>query len=136
MAEYKKPLPMPYADSKGYWEAAKNHELRVQKCSQCGHLRFPPSACCPKCLSLDHEWAKMSGKGEVYTFTVFHHVYGPEWASEVPYATCIIQLQEGPRILSNIVDCKPGEIYISMPVEVVFDNVTLEITLPKFKRAS
>lgn len=136
MAEYNKPLPLPYADSKGYWEAAKKHELRLQKCSECGRLRFPPSPCCPECLSLNAEWTPVSGKGQVYTFTIFHHVFNPAFKDDVPYATCIIELQEGPRVLSNIVDCRPEEIYIGMPVEAVFEDVTSEITLPKFRRAS
>ena len=75
----------------------------------------------------------MSGRGEVFSFNIMHQVYHPGFAAEVPYAVVVIQLDGGPRLLSNLVDCAPGDIRIGMPVEVVFDDVTAEVTLPKFR---
>lgn len=136
MTQYKKPLPLPYVDSKSYWDAARRHELRVQECNQCHERWFPPSPACPKCLCPDHEWILCSGNGHVYTFVIFHHVYGAEWAQDVPYNTAVVQLDEGPRLFTRLVNCSNEDIQIGLPVEAVFDDVTEEVTLPKFQPAS
>jgi uncharacterized OB-fold protein len=107
----------------------------MQKCQQCGYIRFPASIVCPKCHSLEAEWAKLSGKGRVYSFIIYHQAYHPSYKDDLPYAVAIIQLDEGPRMESNIIGCKMEDIKIDMPVEVVFDDVTDEVTLPKFKPA-
>ena len=131
--EYNKPLPMPYSVSQGFWEAARQHELRLQKCLQCGHLRYPPSPACLGCLSAEAEWAKLSGRGTVYTFTIYRHAFGRQWTDDVPYNVAIIELQEGPRMISNVVGCPLEEIEIGMPVEVVFQGITERFSLPKFR---
>jgi uncharacterized OB-fold protein len=91
---------------------------------------------CPQCGSWDWEWAKSSGRGKLYTWTVVTFPMNPAFADEVPYAVTLIEMEEGPRIVSRIVDVAPEELRKGMPVEVVFDAVTPEVTLPKFKRAS
>ena len=131
--EYKKPLPNIDDTNRPYWEAAKRHELVLQKCQSCGHYRHPAGDTCPNCLSDNLDWVRASGLGTVYTWTVFHQVYHPAFAEDAPYAVVAIELDEGPRMVTNLVDCKIEDIQVGMPVEVVFDDVTEEITLPKFR---
>jgi uncharacterized OB-fold protein len=136
MAEYTRPLPNPTVDTEAYWEGAKRHELLAQKCNQCGQLRFPPGLVCPNCLSTDHTWTQLSGKGEVYTFSLVRAPLRPEFQDAVPYVLGVVQLDEGVRMVTNIVGCPPEDVRIGMRVEVTFDDVTAEITLPKFKPAA
>lgn len=135
MPEYKKPLPILDSDSVLFWEACKRHELLIQQCEECGSYRYPPRPICPNCFSLKARWNTSSGRGEVYTFTVARVPLTPEWAPDVPYVVGVIQLDEGIRIVSNVVGCKPEDITIGMPVDVTFDDVTDTITLPRFKPA-
>lgn len=133
---YPKPLPVVDKDTQPFWEYTRKHELRVQKCLACGKLYYPVSPICPRCLSMEFEWTKLTGKGEVYSFIVVHRRYHPGFASEIPYVVAIIRTEEGIRMLSNVVGCKPEAVRIGMPVEVVFDDVTPEFTLPKFRPVS
>lgn len=130
---YDKPLPVINEDNKPYWEYCKKHELRMQKCSSCGHIRFPVSIICPRCHSLEAEWTKLSGKGKVYSYVIYRMAYHPAYKNDIPYAVAIIELEEGPRMESNVTGCKPDDIKIDMPVEVYFDDVTADVSLPKFK---
>lgn len=132
---YSKPLPVTDEDTQPFWDYCKQHELRVQKCKSCGELHYPPSPICPHCLSMDLEWAKLSGKGEVYSFIVVRRRYHPGFAPDIPYTVAIIETEESIRMLSNVVGCKPEDVRIGMPVEVFFDDVTPEFSLPKFKPA-
>jgi len=131
--EYKKPLPGINELTRPYWDATKKHELYLQKCQQCGNYRYPPGESCPSCLSDKLEWIKVSGRGTVYTWTVFHQVYHPSFAEEAPYTVVAVELDEGPRMVTTLTDCEDEDINIGMPVEVIFDDVTEEITLPRFR---
>jgi len=134
MINYAKPLPGPTAEQKPFWNYCKAHELRMQKCHRCGNIRYPISFICPKCQSVDPaEWVKLSGKGTVYSFTNVNYVYHKAFASEIPYVIAVIALEEGPRILSNIIKWKKEDLKIGMPVEVEFEDVTDQFALPKFK---
>ena len=133
MAEYKKPLPYVDEDNAQYWEYCKQHELRMQKCNQCGHVRFPCEIICPQCHSMDYEWARMSGKGTIYSWVVFQRCYHEAYKDDIPYAVGIIKLAEGPKMESNIIGIKPEDIKMGMPVELYFDDVTPGWALPKFK---
>jgi hypothetical protein len=130
---YKKPLPLPYVDSKEYWSRLKQHELWLQKNKTTGLVWYPPQPMAPDTLDDDWEWTKMSGRGTVYSFTVHHFTYVPSFKDEVPYNTALIELEEGARILSNVTDCANEDLRIGMPVEVWFDDVTGDVTLPKFR---
>ena len=132
-AGYQKPLPIPTRDTIEYWEGCKRHQLPLQRCQNCGAFRFYPRPMCPNCNSMDYEWVKAIGKGRVYSWTVAVQRFHP--ALEVPYIIAIVELEEGVRMTSNIIDCKPEELSVGMPVEVIFDDVTEDITLPKFKPA-
>lgn len=133
MAKYNKPLPIPSLDSQPFWEGCKRHELLIPRCRNCGTYHFFPRFFCTKCLSTDIEWVKTNGRGRIYTFTVIDKAGMAAFKEEVPYILAMIQLEEGVRMMSNIVECGPDEIKIGTEVEVVFDDVTDEITLPKFK---
>ena len=129
---YEKPLPRINGDNRQFWEGCKNHELKFQKCASCGHVRFPPSLVCPRCLCTDIEWVMSAGAGKVYTYAVYHTAYHDGFREEVPYVVAVVELREGPRLLTNIVGCAPGEVYCEMPVTVVWEDITPDITLPKF----
>ncbi len=133
MPDYKKPLPYVHEETRPFWEGTKRHELHLQKCRDCGKFRFYPRSICPYCLSYNTEWTKVSGKGTIYSFTVSHREAAPAFRLDVPYNIAIIELEEGVRMMSNIVECRNEDLSIDMPVEVVFDDVTAEITLPKFR---
>lgn len=133
MFTIEKPLPRPSEDSAPYWEAAQRGELRLQRCGQCGHVRFPPALLCARCLSEEAEWARLSGRGTVYSWIIVHQSQHPAFNADTPYNVAIVELEEGPRLHTNLVQCRNEEIYIGMPVEVVFEAVNAEVTLPKFR---
>jgi uncharacterized OB-fold protein len=130
---YKKPLPRVDEESRGWWEALQRHELYFQRCRDCGTKRLPPRAVCPVCLSSATEWVRASGRGSVHSFTVTHQNQAPGFREDLPYVLAIVELEEGPRLMTNIVECAPDTVRIGTSVEVVFDDVTPEVTLPKFR---
>jgi hypothetical protein len=131
--EYAKPLPRPNRLSRPFWGGAKRHELLLQKCSACGHVWFPPSARCPECLSREYAWSKASGRGRVWSWIVMWQRYFPAFEADIPYNVAYVELEEGPKLMTSIVGCENDAIYCDMEVEVVFEDVTPEIALPKFK---
>ena len=140
MNEYKKPLPKIREEVKEFWEGCKRHELLIQKCKDCGTYRFPPQLMCPECNSVDKYWSRVSGKGKVHSFIIVRRtkdisVRSPLRGFDYPYAVVLIELPDagGVHIVSNMIDCEMEEIKIGMPVEVVFDDVSEEIALPKFR---
>jgi uncharacterized protein len=132
---YKKPLPRIDEESKGFWEACQRHELYIQKCRTCGARRYYPRALCPACLSNQIEWVLSSGQGTVYTYTVTYQNQSAGFRDELPYVLAYVELEDGVRLLTNIVGCPPDAVRIGMPVEVTFEDVTPEVTLPKFRPA-
>ncbi len=133
MFTIEKPLPRASEDSAPYWEAAQRGELRMQRCGSCGQLRFPPAVLCPRCLSEDVEWTRLSGRGTVFSWIVVHQSQHPAFNADTPYNVAIVELEEGPRLHTNLVECRNEEIAIGMPVEVVFEPVSDQVTLPKFR---
>ena len=131
----KKPIPRPAPESVRYWQAAKEHRLEIPHCNACGKFWFPPSQSCPHCLSTDFAFVPVSGRGKVFTFVTFHRVYHPAFAKEVPYVVALVELDEGPRLLTNIVGVKPENVACEMPVKVVFDDVSEDVSVPKFAPA-
>jgi uncharacterized OB-fold protein len=130
---YRKPLPRIDEESRGYWEALARHELYFQRCRDCGTSRLYPRTVCPACLSSATEWVRASGRGTIYTFTVTHQNQAPGFREELPYVLAIVELEEGVRLMTNVVGCAPDAVRTGMPVEVVFEDVTPEITLAKFR---
>jgi len=130
---YKKPLPVPDADSQPFWEGCRKHRLRIQKCAECGQVRWPPSIVCPECLSQNTDWIVSGGRGKVYTYVVYHQAFHPAFEEELPYVVAVVELEEGPLILSNIVGCPHDFVKCEMPVEVTWEDITEEFSLPKFQ---
>ncbi len=132
MFAIEKPLPRPTEDSAPFWAAAQQGELRMQRCGDCGHFRFPPSAICARCLSDRHEWVKLSGRGVVFSWIVVHQSQHPAFNTDTPYNVAIVELDEGPRLHTRIVGCANDAIRIDMPVEVVFERVNDDVSLVYF----
>lgn len=131
--EYSKPLPKPSPVSQPFWEGTKAHELRLQRCRDCGQHIFYPRSLCPFCLSENLEWVTASGRGKVYSYTVVRRAANPAFQRDVPYVLAIVELEEGPRLTTNIVGCDPEEVRVEMPVRARYEDVTPEITLLKFE---
>lgn len=129
------PAPVPSQDNQPFWDALKQGELRIQCCASCGRLRHPPRLSCGECGSFEADWVPVSGRGVVYSYVVTHQAIHPAYQDHVPYASVLVELEEGVRMTSNLVDVPPGEISIGMPVRVVFERLDNEITLPLFRRA-
>jgi uncharacterized OB-fold protein len=132
MAEFNRPLPVPDGDTKPYWDAAKEHRLVIQRCQDCQQAIFYPRSICPHCMSDRLAWIEASGKGTIYSYTVVHRA-PLAFADSAPYVVALIDLAEGVRMMTNVVGAPPADVGIGAAVEVVFDDVTPEITLPKFR---
>lgn len=133
--EYNKPLPVAQKWSQEFWKGAKEHKFLLKKCTDCGNIDHPPYLYCSECMSMDHEWVEASGKGKIYTFSTTYVGAPPAFVAEQPYTVAMIDLAEGPRMLTRIVGAKPEDIKIGMDVEVVFEDVTEENTLVMFRLA-
>ena len=135
--EYKKPLPRPLSPelTKPFWEAAKRHELAMPRCQKCDKFFFYPREECPRCASQDIGWATVSGKGRLHTYTIVHQVANAAFRDDAPHVYAVIQLDEGPRMISNMVECAHEDLQVDMPVVAVYDDVTPDWTLVKFKPA-
>ena len=129
------PLPQPTEEAIPFFEALNEGELRLPKCAKCARMSFPPRAMCPDCQSFDFEWARASGRGTIYSYVVTHQPIHPALVDHTPFATVEVELEEGPRITSNLVDVPPDAIEIGMAVEMVFEVINDEVTLPLFRRA-
>ena len=132
---YGKPLPVLEGTTGEFYQYCKDHELRFQRCTACGTWRQVPRDMCAQCGSWEWEWVKSSGRGKLYTWTVVTFPMHPAFEDEVPYAVALIEMEEGPRIVSRIVDVAPEDLHMDMPLEVIFEEVTDEVTLPRFRRA-
>lgn len=132
---YEKPLPVPGVEDGPFWEATRQHSLRLPQCQSCGHIWFPPYATCPRCLSVERDWVTATGRGQIFAFTIFDRVYLRSFQNDIPYHVALIRLHEGPMLYGNIVDLGEQQIRIGLEVEVVFDDVTDSITLPRFRTA-
>jgi uncharacterized protein len=129
----KKPVPQVNPVAQPYWDAAREGRLVVQKCDGCGEYIFYPRQLCPRCHSQKLGWAQVSGRGSVYSYTVVKSNSPSYFLADIPYVVAIIQLEEGVRMLSNVVGCDPDDVCCDMPVEVIFEKLDDEFTLPKFK---
>lgn len=130
---YPKPLPRPSDLTRPFWEAIKRHELSLQRCQDCGHYIYYPRPLCDECLSPNLVWTRLSGRGTVYTFTVVRQAASKRFAPDVPYIFAIVELAEGPRLSTNLIDCPIDAARVGRPVEAVFDDVTEEYALLKFR---
>ncbi|MDE2333556.1 MAG: Zn-ribbon domain-containing OB-fold protein [Rhodospirillales bacterium] len=116
-----------------FWDALQQNRLMLPRCRDCGHWLFPIGPCCSNCLSDALEWTPLSGKGEVWSFIVYHHAFAPEFKDKLPYNVAIVKLDEGPRIISNVVGIANDEIRNGMRVAAQFDPVDEAHTLLRFR---
>ncbi len=133
MADYAKPVPVPTPETQDFWDGAKRGELRLQRCDACEQIIFPPRPFCASCGARSVSSFTASGRGMLYSY-VINHRPPPPFGKE-PYAIAIVELEEGPRMMSNIVECDqtPEALALDMPLEVVFEPITDDISLPKFR---
>ena len=132
------PLLRPYVDydNQGFWDAVRERRLVFQRCRRCKLIVHRPRPMCPRCLSTDREWAPSEGKGTIYSFVNFVYQNAAYPGIKVPYVVVVVEMTEGVRFISNMIEESAEEIAIGMPVEVVFDDVTPEVTLAKFRPRS
>ena len=131
---YNKPLPEFRPETKPFWDAAKEHRLVIPRSRETGEFFFYPRALSPgEDMSDDIEWVESEGRGKVWTFSIHHMGPSKAYKGEPPYVVALIEMEEGVKMMSNVVDVDPNEVSIGMDVQVVFDDVTDEVTLPKFK---
>jgi uncharacterized OB-fold protein len=130
--DYAKPLPFVTRENREFWEGCLRGELRFQKCARCGHVRYPAATLCPNCLFEEAEWIRSSGRGRLWSWIVFHKAYMDTFSGDLPYNVALVELDEVPFIMSSMVD-PVEDLEIGAEVEVVFDQVTPDIALPKFK---
>jgi uncharacterized protein len=130
-------LEPPVTDTtEPFWEATKDGKLLVQWCATCDHAHFYPREVCPQCLSSDAlEWRESSGKGTVYAFSVQHRPANPFMADRVPYTVALVELEDGIRMMSNVVDVDPEQVRVGMPVTVAWEDLSDGRKLPQFAPA-
>lgn len=133
--DYAKPLPALDDANAAFWAAAKRDAVAVQRCSGCGVHRFPAARLCAACRGEECDWVTVSGRGRIESFCVFHQVYFPGFADDVPYNVVHVRLEEGAQLFSNLVGIANEDIKIGMAVEACFEAVTAEVTLVKFRPA-
>ncbi|WP_165064866.1 Zn-ribbon domain-containing OB-fold protein [Marisediminicola senii] len=131
-----RPTPTPRGEEAVYFNHAANRELVFQRCSDCDRAVFYLRTLCPGCGSESLEVTVSSGLGTVYSFTTQYRAAHPFFAADVPYTLVLADMEEGFRLFANIVDRAPGDVHIGMPVETIFDPVTDELTLPRFRAAT
>ena len=126
------PLPQPTPESKPFFDALKERRLLIQRCQECGHAYYYPRPFCPACLSGRVEWEQASGRGKLYSFVINQRA-APGFVA--PYIIAVVELDEGPRMMTNLVDVEPDPelVRCEMPVEIVFDDVDDNFTLPRFR---
>lgn len=123
-------MPLP-RDSAFFWEGLEQGELRIQRCGNCGRLRHPPRPMCPHCHSLEWDYVVSSGRGKIYSYVVHHHPPVP--GREMPFTVGLVELDEGTRIVGNVIDVDPGDVHVDMPVEVAFVTLDIGRTLPQWR---
>jgi uncharacterized OB-fold protein len=134
-SDYIKPLPVKQPESEHYWKQAGDEKLVIQKCSDCREAQFYPRVLCVHCGGRSLEWIESNGRATLFTFAIVHVPPVPGFTGDVPYVTAIVELEEGVKMPSQIIGIEPDpdQIRIGMSLQVVFDQVTDEIALPKFE---
>lgn len=126
------PIPNPIPTSEPFWAGTKQHKLMLQRCPS-GHVFYYARTHCPECLSRDLEWVEASGRGTLYSFTICERAQSPDFEPDVPYVVAAIALEEGPRMTSLLVETPHDQIRCDMPVEVVWQDVSDEVSMPYFR---
>ncbi|HUG04072.1 MAG TPA: Zn-ribbon domain-containing OB-fold protein [Steroidobacteraceae bacterium] len=128
-------LPVPTKASAEYWDACRRHELLIQRCTGCTKLQFYPRLVCASCSENSLQWIRASGRATLTTYTIVRRPVSRAYAAEVPYVVALVALEEGPTMMTHVIDCDIGEVRIGMSLEVVFDDWPEGVTVPKFRPA-
>lgn len=131
----KKPLPAPDADSAALWRGLRNGELLLQHCADCDDVQYYQQAICRRCGGASIIHCAASGRGKVHSFSVVHRAPGPAFKADVPYAVLLVELEEGPRMISTYVGGSPDEVTFEMDVQLVCEPINDDISLPRFRKA-
>ena len=126
-------FPKPSPETSVYWDGCRRHELLIQCCKDCNKFQFYPRIICTSCMSQNIEWIKVSGRAQVVSYTIVRRPVSAAYKAETPYVVTLVQLEEGPTMMSNIVNCDPAQVHIGMAVEVIFEDWSDEISMPKFQ---
>ena len=126
-------LPTAELDTRPYWDAAAEQRLLLRRCADCGAAHFYPRPFCPRCWSGDVSWVEASGRATLYTWSVVHRNDLPPFDDRVPYVAAVVDLEEGPRMMTNVVDCDPDDLRIGMALAVTFEQRTDDVTVPVFR---
>ena len=128
-----KHFPRPTPETKAYWEGCRKHQLLLQRCGQCNEYQFYPRVICSHCMSEDLQWEQASGRGRILTFTIVRRAVSEAYEADVPYVVALIQLDEGPTMMSNVVQCNPETLTTGSSVQVIFEDWSKEISIPQFR---
>jgi len=134
--DYEHPLPELEGLTREFYDFCKQGTLHFQRCSSCRTWRHVPREMCAECGSWDWAWVASTGRGRIFSWTVVARALHPAFQDDTPYAPVIVEMDEGVRLLTQVTDVAPEALEIDMPVEVAFEAVTPEITLPRFRRAA
>jgi uncharacterized OB-fold protein len=128
-----RPEPAVTAATEPFWIGGLAGELRLQRCEDCGHIRYPVSEICPRCLSPRALWTPMAGKGTIQTFVIFERAYHDSWKERVPYVVALVELDEGPVFLTNVIGVNPAQVTVGQRVAVTFERRSATAALPQFR---
>jgi uncharacterized protein len=128
-------LPQPDLETQPFWDATREAKLLIKHCNACDEYHFYPRPFCPKCWSEDVEWAQASGRSTLYTWSVVHRNDLPPFGERVPYVAAVVDLAEGPRMMTNVVECDFDALTIGMDLEAVFHPISDEVTIVQFRPA-
>lgn len=127
--------PRPTPETQPFWDAAADGRIELARCDNCGLLPWYPRSICPNCQSQSRTWEQLSGRGTVYSYSVTRAGGGRAWREHLPFVVAYVQLDEGPIIMTNIVDCDPETVRIDMPVKAVFDDTGEGTAIVRFTPA-
>lgn len=133
MTQSWRPLPQITLDSEAFWQSTHEHEMKLQQCSSCGRFRFYPSLACHFCASMDFEWVAISGRGKIHSYTVLERARGTPYEHNTPITIVLVELEEGPIVMSNLIDFEDEDLAIDAPVSVDYEDVTDTVTVFVFR---
>lgn len=132
MKHITRPLPTITADNEEFWQSTRAHAAKLQRCNVCGQFWYYPGPVCHHCGAQDWTWTALSGEGSIYSYSVLERAKGNPYENDVPIAIVLVRLAEGPVIMSNLVDYEPSDLKIDAAVQMTYEDVNDEVTLPVF----
>lgn len=136
MSELTPVVPAPTEHGLPYWKSVRNHQLKFLRCEECGSWINYVKLLCPSCGSRELSWNVCSGKGKLYSYSILHRASSPAFKEKTPYVLAIVELEEGIKMMSHLINCDLAQVDVDMEVEVVFDDVDEQISVPYFQPAS